>query len=208
MRFIAGNWKMNHGPEEAREWARAVKHFLRPEPDRLALLFPPYTLLSQLANELQDTPVALGGQNIYPATAGAYTGEISPRQLRQSGATYVLVGHSERRQLLGENLDFIHRKVVSALEEGLTPVLCVGESGAERAAGRTGEILTTQVVSALTGIAPMAPLIIAYEPVWAIGTGLTPSNDDIAAAHAHIRGQLAKRFGKEAETMANTARAM
>lgn len=189
---IAGNWKLHKTIAETRDLALALKSDLAELSDIDIVIAPPFTALSAAAAALAGSGIAVAAQNCYPVASGAFTGEVSPPLLREAGCRYVLVGHSERRQIFGESDEFINAKVGAVLAEGLQPILCIGETLAERDAGQMYEVLTRQLKQGLSGIetAAMAQVVIAYEPVWAIGTGVTASNEQAAEAHAFIRGLL------------------
>lgn len=189
---IAGNWKLHKTIAETRDLALALKSDLAELSDIDIVIAPPFTALSAAAAALAGSGIAVAAQNCYPVASGAFTGEVSPPLLREAGCRYVLVGHSERRQIFGESDEFINAKVGAVLAEGLQPILCIGETLAERDAGQMCEVLTRQLKQGLSGIetAAMAQVVIAYEPVWAIGTGVTASNEQAAEAHAFIRGLL------------------
>ncbi len=200
--LIAGNWKMYKTVAEAVELVEALLKEVEVgyADDRQVLICPPFTALYPLAPLLAESPIALGGQNMYPADQGAFTGEISPVMLQDIGCQYVILGHSERRQLMGEDDDLISRKVASAMEHGLTPVLCVGETKAQREAGEAETTTLRQLRAGLGGLAAeqVRDVVVAYEPVWAIGTGLTATPADAQAMHAAIRGALASHYGQAA----------
>jgi triosephosphate isomerase len=195
--LIAANWKMYKTPAQAQEF---VKNFLplvtHHERDEIVLC-PSFTSLSVVIAAVTGSGVAVGAQNMYSADEGAFTGETSPVMLKAIGATHVILGHSERRQYFGETDETINKKVKAALGHGLTPIVCVGEVLAEREAGKTNEVLVRQTRGVLAGIeaAQAAPIVIAYEPVWAIGTGKTATPQMAAEAHGVIRGEVAKLLG-------------
>lgn len=194
-RIIAANWKMHKNRAEARELARALARDPAVVPARPSveiILFPPFTALEAAREGLEGSGIALGGQNVYPAPSGAFTGEISPDMLRDAGCSWVLTGHSERRHILGETSALVGEKTAFALKSGLSVMLCVGETLAEREAGRLEDVLHAHVAEGIAGVPAedLARLVIAYEPVWAIGTGRVASPDDIVAAHALVRSQL------------------
>lgn len=198
---IAGNWKMNKGPEEAREFCRAFAKAYSAREDRTILVFPPALSLPAAVESLRERPdVGLGVQNIHWEAEGAFTGEISAPMARGAGARFTLVGHSERRHIFGETDDDTRRKVAAAFQHGLVPVLCVGEKLEEREAGRLREVLLRQLDTATEGLGDedLRRIIVAYEPVWAIGTGVNATPDDAAGAHAILRARLAERLGDEA----------
>lgn len=190
-KIMAANWKMFKTRTEAARTAREMRAALADMNDRGVIIFAPFTAIAQVANALEGaSQIATGAQNVYPATDGAFTGEISPRMLRDAGATWVLIGHSERRHILLESLDFIAQKTAFALAQGLKVMLCVGETLAEREAGRLEDVLASQLHTALDNLPkPVAAdcLAVAYEPVWAIGTGKVAGAAEIVAAHALTR---------------------
>jgi triosephosphate isomerase (TIM) len=206
--MVAGNWKMNHGPDEARAFAEALD--LPASDDLDVVLFPPSLSLLALRESLEakDAPVALGVQHVHYEKSGAFTGELSAGMAAEAGARYALVGHSERRHIFGETDDQVRRKVHAVLEAGLVPVLCVGETVGERKAGRLEEVLARQLGAVVSPDAIQErmdagqALIVAYEPVWAIGTGETATPDDASQAHRFLRGRL--REWTSAETAART----
>ncbi|MBM3323991.1 triose-phosphate isomerase, partial [candidate division WOR-3 bacterium] len=192
---IAGNWKMNKTASEAAQFCRDLKARLGdPLPSAPeVILFPPFTALPAVAHEMNGSAVAWGGQNLHWEESGAFTGEISGRFLAELGCRHVLVGHSERRALFGETDETCGRKVAAAVRSDLVPVLCCGESPVERDAGYTLSIIQAQLDTALMGSAEI-PLIVAYEPVWAIGTGRNATPEQAQEVHAFIRQWLAGRF--------------
>jgi len=198
--YVAGNWKMHKLRAEARAFADALEARID-ELDEVDLaIAPPFTCLTEVADVLVPLGVGVLGQTAHAAPAGAFTGEVTMAMLADAGATGVLLGHSERRQLFGETDDALAEKVPAALAAGLEPILCVGETEAEREAGETETRLERQVARGLAGIAAaqLADVTVAYEPVWAIGTGRTATPELAQAAHAHIRAVLAGLFGDEA----------
>lgn len=198
-KIMAANWKMFKTREQAREMVSQLRGLLTLPQGRNVLIFPPFTCLSTTAQALEGaTGMAVGGQNMYPAAEGAFTGEISPAMLRDAGAAWVLVGHSERRQIFGESLDLIAKKTMLALQEGLNVLLCVGESLEERERGHLEQVLDQQLRSALTGLSipHRRTLAVAYEPVWAIGTGKVAGAEEICEAHGLVRRLLCDIFGK------------
>lgn len=159
------------------------------------LVCPPATILAAVAEVLRGAPIAVGGQDCHPKASGAHTGDISAPMLRDAGASYVIVGHSERRADHGETDAVVRAKAIAARDAGLVPIVCVGETAAERDGGKTLEVLARQIAGSVPPeVAP--ELVVAYEPVWAIGTGRTPTEPDIADAHRHIRAEVAKRLGE------------
>ena len=159
---------------------------------------PPFVNLAAVGQVIRDTPVRLGAQNMHTADSGAYTGEVSASMLVSAGCHYVILGHSERRQHFGEADALVNVKVLQALSHGLAPIICVGEVLDERKAGRAYEVVEAQVTGALHGVEDTAPLVIAYEPVWAIGTGETATPAQAQSMHAYIRALLTAQFGKVA----------
>ncbi|MEN8374696.1 MAG: triose-phosphate isomerase [Gemmatimonadota bacterium] len=197
---IAGNWKMHHAPQAARAFGSRLADALG-EPGPTVALFPPALSLAALAEGLgAGTPVRLGVQHIHWKDSGAFTGEVSAPMAAAAGATLALVGHSERRHLFGETDEETARKVGAAFEAGLTPVLCVGETEAQRDAGEVEAVLARQLdaVTARLDDGRLAALVLAYEPVWAIGTGRTATPGDASAAHEVLRARLTARLGAAA----------
>jgi len=196
--LIAGNWKMNLGHADALRLADGIFAGIDVPPDRDCAIFPPFTSLQAIAEKLRSSPIKVGGQNCHPDAEGAFTGEIACSMLKAAGASMVILGHSERRHLLGETDAFVNRKVKAALAARLKPILCVGETLAERDAGRTADVVLGQVRRGLDGVATdaMRDVVLAYEPVWAIGTGKTATPAQAQDVHAAIRGELALLFGK------------
>jgi len=195
-RLIAGNWKMNKTPQETETYIRAFLPLLNPGRNVDVLLIPAYPSLDRAGACLQDTEVLLGAQDLFYEASGAFTGAVSAEMVRASGCTYVLAGHSERRHVFGDTDEAVRRKVTAALEGGLRTILCVGETLEERKAEHTSSVLVRQLTSALTGrgLAEMSTLSIAYEPVWAIGTGETATPDQAQDAIAEIREWLRTQF--------------
>jgi len=198
-KLIAANWKMYKTPAEAKAFVDAflplVAGYTR---DEIAL-FPSPVLLPTVVAACNASNVAVGAQNIHFAEEGAYTGETSVLQLKAVGGTHTLIGHSERRQYFAETNEIVNRKLHTALRHGLVPVVCVGEVLEEREAGNTAHVCRMQVACAFAGITPeaAAPIVIAYEPVWAIGTGKTATPEMAADAHKIIRAEVAKLFGDQ-----------
>ena len=191
--LVAGNWKMHGSRAENTQLVRSLLDLLRPDARAEVLVCPPFVYLWETERMLKDTDVSLGAQSLCAEALGAFTGEVSGAMLRDVGCRYVLVGHSERRQLFGEHDALVARKFVAAQAHGLTPVLCVGETLEEREAGRTGEVVSRQLeaVLAVSGIAAFARAVVAYEPVWAIGTGRNATPGQAQDVHASIRAKLA-----------------
>lgn len=191
--LVAGNWKMNGTLADARRWAAAAAQASRGASAEVAL-FPPYPWLLEVRNLLQGSPARLGAQACHAEPLGAYTGGVSAAMLKDAGCRYVLCGHSERRSLCAESDAVVADTLRRAYEQGLEPVLCVGETLAERRALRTQDVLARQVAEGLKALPGLtAPLVIAYEPVWAIGTGVVATPAEARLAHVWIRLQLAER---------------
>lgn len=191
---IAGNWKMHTTLHEGVALAEAIMARADGLEDIDLILCPPFTALASIASVLAHTRIGLGAQNMHWAEEGAYTGEIAARMLLTAGCRYVILGHSERRMYFGETDDIVNRKVRRALDAGLTPIVCVGETRQEREANRTEEVVCAQVCGALSGVSPdlLDRLIFAYEPVWAIGTGLNATSEQANAVHRRIRELLSE----------------
>jgi triosephosphate isomerase (TIM) len=185
--LIAGNWKMNLLRADATALAGALAAQARQPHECDLLVCPPFTLLSPVREALVGSAVGLGGQDCHAAASGAFTGSISAEMLRDAGCSHVILGHSERRHGLGESDGDVHAKTLAAWRAGLVAIVCVGETRAEREAGRAVEVVCRQLAGSLPENAGADRLVIAYEPVWAIGTGLTPTLADIADIHAAIR---------------------
>ena len=201
--LVAGNWKM-HGDDASNRALVAGIIEGAPAADNVSLLVcPPFPYLASVASQLQGSAVELGAQNVSEHQAGAYTGEVASRMLRDVGCRYVIVGHSERRALYGESSVQVAEKMAAALGAGLVPILCVGEMLEEREAGRTEEVVGKQLAAALerNGIAAFKGSVIAYEPVWAIGTGKTATPEQAQDVHRYIRSVLAEQDASVAETV-------
>ena len=194
---IAGNWKMNKTPVEASELAQEINSAAGDATDLTIVLFPPFTALEHVARVLENSNLELGAQNMHPESEGAFTGEISAEMLRSLYCNYVILGHSERRTLFNETDSFINDKVHTALVNHLKPIICVGESLSEREDGKTLPVVKKQIEGALNGISVDvdSSLIIAYEPVWAIGTGRTATPEIAQETHSEIRKMLAAQLG-------------
>jgi triosephosphate isomerase (TIM) len=195
-KLAAGNWKMNGlAASLAEVMALTGAH---PGAACEMLLCPPATLLSQMALTVKGTALMVGGQDCHPKTSGAHTGDISAAMLKDAGASHVILGHSERRADHGETDALVRSKAEAAISAGLVAIVCVGETEAERDAGRTLDVVGSQLAGSVPEGATAATLVVAYEPVWAIGTGRTPTLTEIAEVHAFIRARLAERIGAEA----------
>ena len=190
--FIAGNWKLNKSIAEAKALVAELKTAVADVDTVDIMIAPVFTALNPVAEELKGSNILLGAQNCHPETSGAFTGELSAELLKDAGCQAVIIGHSERRQLFGELDEFINRKVKATLAAGLTAVLCIGETLEQRENGDMYEVLTTQLQGGLAGLnaEQMQNVVIAYEPVWAIGTGKTASNDEAQEVHSFLRGLL------------------
>ena len=190
-RLVAGNWKMNGLRADGRPLAsEIVSRWGEERPSCELLICPPYTALGWVANALMGSEIALGGQDCHAAPKGAFTGSISAEMLKDCGCSHVIAGHSERRQTCGESDADVRAKTLAAWRAGLIAIVCVGETRDEREGGRAFEVVGAQVAGSVPEGATADNLVIAYEPVWAIGTGLTPTTHDIVQMHASIRGQL------------------
>jgi len=199
--LIAGNWKMHKTQGEARTLAREIRQGLDPGARSEVVVAPPYTSLAAVAGELAGSTIRLAAQDSFWERQGAYTGAISPVMLADAGCHYVIVGHSERRQHFGDTNQAVNRKLLAVLEAGPVPILCIGETLEERQAGETLQVVAEQLREGLSGVAGEARenLVIAYEPVWAIGTGLTATSEQAQEVHAFIRSLLRELFGPAAE---------
>jgi len=196
------NWKMNLGPTDARAYVAAFLRFFSPHSDRTVALFPPALSLATVRDARADrVDILLGAQNIHSEEKGAFTGENSAPMARDAGATFVLVGHSERRHIFGETDGLLSRKCGTAVRFGLTPVLCVGETLAQREAGETDTVVRKQLLAGVKELSPEAvsDIVIAYEPVWAIGTGRSATPDDATATHLVLRTALRGVVGDKAD---------
>ncbi|MEM9379731.1 MAG: triose-phosphate isomerase [Planctomycetota bacterium] len=195
--YVAGNWKMNLDRRAARDLAAAVRDHAAPDVD--VGLFPAMVHLDEVTRATAGSDVKVGGQNCCDETEGAFTGEVSARMLKDVGATVALLGHSERRHVYGETDELVERKVRRALEDGLEVMLCVGETIEERRAGRTEEVCRTQLTAGLGDIdrSVMGRVSVAYEPVWAIGTGETATPEQAGAVHTYLRGILGGLYDDE-----------
>src|SRR5881296_1254045 len=194
--IIAGNWKMNRTVAEALDLVEDLKRELANIKEVDIVVCPPFTALSAVSKGILDSNIRLGAQNMSEHNYGAYTGEIAAGMLKEFSTRYVILGHSERRQFQKESDELINKKALAAHAASLKPIVCVGETLAEREAGETSAVLLTQLRGSLAGLSgeQMEETIIAYEPVWAIGTGKTATAQQAQEAHLHIRGVLAKLF--------------
>ena len=196
-KLAAGNWKMN-GTQAALAEVTSLLD-AHPDPACEMLLCPPATLIAAMATAARGTALKVGAQDCHPKPMGAHTGDISVAILRDAGATHVIVGHSERRTDHHETNDLVRAKAEAAVDAGLVAIVCIGETEAERDSGKTLAVIGTQIDGSIPGGATAANLVIAYEPVWAIGTGRTPNLAEIAEVHSFLRGRLRGLIGTEAE---------
>jgi triosephosphate isomerase len=199
--IFAGNWKMNHAPADAAAFLREFLAYYHRMQDRTVILFPPALTLPAVVQGLKDrSDVLVGVQNIHWEDTGAFTGENSASIARAAGARFVLVGHSERRHVFGEDDEATHRKVAAAFRAGLIPMLCVGETRAQREQGETDAVVLRQLSAGIAGFeaAQVSQMIVAYEPVWAIGTGMNATPADANAVHATLRAALRSATGRSA----------
>jgi triosephosphate isomerase len=200
MPFLAANWKMFKTVSEAVVYAKEFRTLVKDAQDVEIVLAPPFTALHAVAEACRNTNVAVAGQNLSWEKEGAFTGEISGGMLKEAGAEYVIIGHSERRRLYAETDQVVNRKTIAAFQANLVPIFCIGETLEEREGEQTLAVLDRQVKDGLDGVsaAQVAELVIAYEPVWAIGTGRNATPEQANQAHAHIRSRLRQWFGADA----------
>jgi len=197
--FIVGNWKMNLTLAEGVAFAKSLRKSLQNKNEIISGICPPFTFLKDISRVLEGSSICIGAQNIHSEKNGAYTGEISALMVKDAGCTHVLIGHSERRHLFGEIDSFINAKMKTALSIDLKPIFCIGETLNEREEGKTKYVVKNQLKNGLLGIARngVEELVIAYEPVWAIGTGKTASPEQANEVHSFIRGFLTDEYGKD-----------
>ncbi len=197
--FIAGNWKMNKTVEEALGLVRQLKASLPNIEEVEIAVAPPFTALYAVSQELKGSSIRLAAQNLFYEEKGAFTGEVSPLMLKEIGCQYVIIGHSERRQFFGETDETVNRRVKAALGQGLGPIFCIGETLREREGGKTFSVIEGQVEGGLKGIGEggVKDIVIAYEPVWAIGTGKTATPEQAEEVHRFIREGLARLYSRE-----------
>ena len=195
--LISGNWKMFKTGPEAVAFIDALKDSVTDASDVDIMIAPPFTALSQAVKAAAGTAIGLGAQNLHWETEGAFTGEISAQMLNAAGCRYVIIGHSERRQYFGETDETINRKIDAASKAGLIPVFCIGETESQRDAGETFSVLDKQVKNGLEGLFSenLKSLVVAYEPVWAIGTGKTATKEQAQEVHAHVRKWFDATYG-------------
>ena len=198
--FIAANWKMYKTPAQAQEYVKNFLPLVAGNNRDEIVLCPSATSLAAMIGAVKGTNIAVGAQNMHWAEEGAYTGEISPLMLKAVGATHVIIGHSERRQYFGETDEMVNQKIHAAVRHNLIPIICIGEDLEQREAGKTEEVLLRQSERALKGVVPETAesFIIAYEPIWAIGTGRTATPEMAGLAHFHIRSEVARLLGRKA----------
>ncbi len=194
--LIAGNWKMNKTVGEAIELIAGLKRELYDERERDIVICPPFTALSPVGDMIEGSVIRLGAQDLYWEESGAYTGEVSAVMLKEAGCRYVIVGHSERRNLFGETNETVNRKINAALSKGLSPIVCIGETLEKREQGVTDEVLRKQLDGSLAKLdaSRLLNCVLAYEPVWAIGTGRTATPEQAASAHATIRMWIREHY--------------
>lgn len=197
--IIAANWKMNKTVSESLDFVSRLKQFVLGMNDRQVVIAPSFTALYPVGAALKGSSIGLAAQNLNENKDGAYTGEVSARMLADAGCTHVIIGHSERRILFGESNDIIRAKIGMALQFDMQPIVCIGETSEEREAGRTFDVLATQIKEGLQQIesSDISRLVIAYEPVWAIGSGKTATDEQAAEAHGFIRKLMEERYGAE-----------
>ncbi|MCK5225670.1 MAG: triose-phosphate isomerase [Planctomycetes bacterium] len=203
--FVAGNWKMNTDNHSGVELVKGIKDAAQANSSKVDVaVFPPFVYLQQVA-KAAEAPIAVGSQDIYFEEKGAFTGEISSAMLKDVGCVYALCGHSERRHVIGETNEIVNKKVKASIDGGLLPVLCIGELIEERKAEKTFEVLTEQIKKGLAGLTAekVSAVTLAYEPVWAIGTGLTATGEQAQEAHSFIRKLIAEIYD---ETIAENIR--
>jgi len=202
--FIAGNWKLNKTVSEALELISSLKEACQGITEAEIVAIPPFTALNSVASHIQDSPITLGAQNLFWEDNGAFTGEISASMLVDVGCSYVVIGHSERRQHFDETNESVNKKIRAALSHGLTPIFCMGESLEERESGKTMGKVESQILEGLVGIESedSRKIVFAYEPIWAIGTGLTASPDQAEDIHNFIRNILAEKYGNDVSSCA------
>jgi triosephosphate isomerase len=195
--FVAANWKMYKTVHEAVVFVKEFRSMVKDVDDVEIVVAPPFTALHGVAEAARNSPIGVAGQNVHWEREGAFTGEVSAGMLGEAGAEYVIIGHSERRRLFDETDQSVNRKLVAALGASLTPIVCIGETLEEREAGQTLAVLDRQIKDGLDSMTgeQVGTLVLAYEPVWAIGTGRNATPEQAAEAHSHIRGRLRQWFG-------------
>ena len=199
-RIVAGNWKMNMDHVEGAELAKKLSELIGGEELKCrVIVFPPFTTIPSVIQSISTDKIEIGAQDLYFEDSGAFTGEVSGKMLKKLGCKYVLVGHSERRHVIGEGAEILRKKLEAALRNDLTPIYCVGEKLDEREADKAFDVVTRQVLEGINGLEAeeVRKLIIAYEPVWAIGTGRTATPDDADKMHSRIREDVADSAGED-----------
>jgi triosephosphate isomerase (TIM) len=198
-RIIAGNWKMHKTLPEAVSFVEEVKRLVPPAEQIDSVICAPFLFLDRLVQNAQESDLKIGAQNMHFEDKGAFTGEISPVALKDIGVTYVIIGHSERREMFAETDETVNKKVLAAFKHGLIPIVCCGETLEQRESGKTNDVVGTQVKKALAGLTveQAKQVVIAYEPIWAIGTGKSSSAEDANEVCGHIRSILADVFSEE-----------
>jgi len=198
--LVAGNWKMFKTVHDAVVYAKEFRSLVKDIDDVEIVLAPPFTAVHAVAEAARNSPIAVAAQDVFWEKEGAFTGEVSAPMIREAGAEYVVIGHSERRQMFGETDLTVNRKVGAALAAGLIPIVCIGETLAEREKNETMDVLDRQIKQGLDGMTgeQAGGIVVAYEPVWAIGTGRNATTEQAQEAHAHIRRRLRSWFGAEA----------
>jgi len=197
--IIAGNWKMNKTIKEAQELAVEVRDRLADVTNVEIVICPPFTALQPVREIIHNSNIVLGAQNVHWEKQGAYTGEVSPEMLKEAGCKYVIIGHSERRTYFHENDEMVNRKVKAALTQGLSPIMCIGETLEEREKGLTEKVVERQLINGLKDVSKerILNMVIAYEPVWAIGTGKTATPSQAQVVHAFLRQLLVRLYPKD-----------
>ena len=198
-KVIAGNWKMNKDLNEPQDLVSKIINGLGNDTKCDVIVCPPFTSLNEVSSLIKTTPVKLGAQNLHTEDSGAFTGEISASMLKSVGCEYVIIGHSERRNIFGEQDEVINKKIKKALEHNLKPIFCVGELLEQREDGTTMEVVKNQILNGLKDITPeqLSDIIVAYEPVWAIGTGKTATPEQAQEVHAGIRELIVENFSED-----------
>ena len=198
--FIAANWKMHKTVHESVVFVKEFRSLVKDIEDVEIVVAPPFTAVHAVAEAARNSNVGVAGQNLHWERQGAFTGEVSAEMVREAGAEYVIIGHSERRRLFGDTDELVNRRLIAALGAKLTPIVCIGETLEERDANQTLEVLDRQIKQGLDGLTAdqIAALVVAYEPVWAIGTGRNATPEQAGEAHAHIRQRIRQWFGGHA----------
>jgi len=196
--LLAGNWKMYKSIAEARTFIKSLRSALGPISNRQVVVCPPFTELTTVAEELKGSPIALGAQNAHWEKQGAFTGEISVGMVAETGCQFVIVGHSERRQYFSETDATVQKRMQAVIAGGLTPIVCIGETLQERESNQTFAVIERQIKIGLANIARPSEIVIAYEPVWAIGTGKTATPEQAQEVHAFVRQQISALYGEPA----------